>query len=412
MKYNLIIDYSYLCYKSLYTITGLKRTEEEKFLDNDYDKCLLTKKILKDIQFVIDKAIELVSKENLESIVLCCDSKTNFRKRILPESYKQDRKKHRDEKTTINFDEYFKVISNVSDVLKNSSDIISVLKHDEFEADDLIYGMSSNNNYNLIYASDSDLEQTLSENTHMFKTYRDSKTIYVNESFKPKSDGFDDFLKKDDDFFDNFFSNKGVETIGDDFDLLKQCKTLDYKVEKINPLELVVCKIILGDTSDNIQSIFYGIDEGCVKKKCRKQFVKKILNKYLTKDDNSKYFDIRSKLEADMFFKFFVEHLITEKYIDVECGVSDKLLENLNVNYDLIVFSDNTYKKYCNETPSEYINNSEIKKFNVGGYRMEFENNDIFLKITDSLKVTDKDTIEQFTKVKDKENIVEIEFKI
>ena len=421
-NYILTIDYSYLCYKSLYTIADLKT--DDKFLDNDNDKCLLMKKILKDIHYVVEKVLEMVSKNSLKQVVLACDSKTNFRKRILPESYKQDRKKHRDENVTINFDEYFKIINSIADVLNDNSDVITVLKHSEFEADDLIYGVSNENFYNLIYASDSDLEQTLSDTTYMFKTYKNTKTIYLNENVNVENnfesnnknilEEFNTFTKKNENFFETFFENKDIDIIVENKNdnIFENCKTLDYKIEKINVLELVLSKIICGDASDSIQSVFYNIDEGYIKKKCRKQFIKKILNKYLNINENKKYFSIKEKLEVDLFFNYFVEHLFSEKYIDIvnKNETVEKLNENFNLNYDLIVFNDDTYKKYCHITPNEFINELNIKDFLYNKYIEEYETDNIFRTIAKYYNIDDE-TIYKYLQ-KDSENVVNIEFKI
>lgn len=424
-KFTLTIDYSYLCYKSLFVTADPKRINESKFLDSEEDKCILTRKILKDIYTIIDKAIELISKENLESIVLACDSVTNFRKKILPESYKKDRKKHREENNTINFDEYFKIVNDISEVLRESSSIISVLKHYNFEADDLIYGMSSNENFNnLIYASDSDLEQTLSENVYMFKTYKDTKTLFVNENYAKIDDNkenkkdiikeFDSFIEKDDNFFDSFFNNNEIKVFDENktLNILEKSKLLNYKIEKVDVLELVLSKIISGDVSDNIQSIFYNLDESDIKKKCRKPFIKKIFKKYLEINENQKYFDIKLKPEVNLFFNFFVDHLFSEKYLESDINkidaIREKLNNNFNINYDLIVFNNETYEKYCNEIPTKFIEDSNIKKFDNKLYVNEFENNDI-LKIILKVLEINEELIEKYCK---KENIINIDFKI
>ena len=179
-----------------------------------------------------------MSKYNSEICILAKDSRKNWRKEIYP-MYKANRKDQR-QKSTIDFDVFFKIFDSFYNDMKRVFTNIYFMEIDKSEADDIIAVITEELKDNSIVniSTDGDLLQL-----YKFNNYR---------QYNP--------IKK------QFSMN-------------------------INPKKFLLCKILSGDRSDNISPI---------KKRVGIKTAEKIINEgledYLDKEELHKEFDINKSI--------------------------------------------------------------------------------------------------------------------
>lgn len=317
---NLNIDMNFVLYKNVYILA------KSKSLYADLDLSLT---------YALSNYMKLYP---FKKINVASDSKYSWRKKIYPE-YKEQRKEAR-EKMDINWEFVFNTYNEFKQRINNPR--INLLEKDGVEGDDWIrYCIEESNRKGLstlTISSDRDLNQFLKYSlnpTYMNFQWVDKYTggcLYLPEHYKL----FMNEIQKDGG--DIFNQNENSTFIH----LIKNLKD-KYKEMEVNKEELLMCKIIQGDTSDNIKSVLkttQGIgDAGALS----------IYKKY--KEIYPENIDFLSDKWIDQMVEFIAEN----KKVKVE-EYRDTIIKNLNLNRKLICLNE----KYM---PTDLVN--EIKKIKL-----------------------------------------------
>lgn len=156
-----VIDFSHLSFRMLHTAIFLTKPKKRngQFITEDFENMY---------KHLIFKSLLYIRKSHKDKdILIALDSKNNWRKNFYPE-YKSNRKKGR-EKSEINFDEFFEVLDNVIEELKNFP--FKTVKLNYLEADDIasILVQKYPEKNKILITSDKDWKQLLiNSNTKMY----------------------------------------------------------------------------------------------------------------------------------------------------------------------------------------------------------------------------------------------------
>lgn len=158
---NLYIDYSYLCYRTLFAVA------------NDIKEVgygILRHSVLKNLLYSINQ-------HSPDKVFICCDSKLNWRKKLYAD-YKGQRAEAK-EKQDVDWDQFYETINEISGGFQLNFPF-HVLSVPYLEADDIIAHLVRKNcaeQENIIVTSDGDYKQLLHyPNT---KLYCPTKKIFV-----------------------------------------------------------------------------------------------------------------------------------------------------------------------------------------------------------------------------------------
>ena len=182
------------------------------------------------------------------NIYLVSDSKEKSWRKKIVDDYKGTRKKD----TDIDWNFVYTAYGEFKDSLKN----IKVLEAPHIEGDDWLSYLTERANHEgrsvIIVSNDYDIKQMVNYSLEPLTINLMTNEMYKKEKlFLPKN--YQDFLNKlsrlpNDDIF-NLFDN--VEFLGllDNF-------INKYEVHEIDPMESLIIKVISGDSSDNINSVW------------------------------------------------------------------------------------------------------------------------------------------------------------
>ena len=153
MKTNLYIDYSHLCYRTLFAVA--QDIKEVGF-------GIMRHSILKNILYSINKF-------NPDRVYICCDDRRNWRKKLYAE-YKGQRAAAK-EKQDVDWVQFYATAEEVSDGFKVAFPF-HVVKVPYLEADDIIAAMIRKNvseEEHIVITSDNDYKQILQyKNTRVY----------------------------------------------------------------------------------------------------------------------------------------------------------------------------------------------------------------------------------------------------
>jgi len=182
------------------------------------------------------------------NVYLVSDSKERSWRKELNSTYKAHRKKDSDIDWTFVYKAYDEFKKN----LKNAK----LLEAPSIEGDDwisyLIHKTNEKGQSNLIVSNDHDIKQLLSfdiENEYI--NFMSNEMYNQEKLFLPKN--YQLFLNKI-----NSKGNNDIFNLNDNAEFIHLFKRLinKYQLVEINSLESLLIKIISGDTSDNIQSVY------------------------------------------------------------------------------------------------------------------------------------------------------------
>lgn len=191
------------------------------------------------------------------NVYLVSDSKERSWRKELNSTYKAHRKKDSDIDWTFVYKAYDEFKKN----LKNAK----LLEAPSIEGDDwisyLIHKTNEKGQSNLIVSNDHDIKQLLSFNLESEYINFMSNEMYNQEKL---------FLPKNYQLFLNKINSKGnndIFNLNDNAEFIHLFKRLinKYQLVEINSLESLLIKIISGDTSDNIQSVYQTNKSGKVR---------------------------------------------------------------------------------------------------------------------------------------------------
>ena len=253
-KYTLIFDGNHFLHKTLHICKKIAAQENRTFNffdDPEADKNLLLWKITQDFSSEMKKFSNII-----ENVVYAVDS-SSWRKEYFPQEEidSEDALKYkgtREYSEEFNWDGLYKTHEEFRDALEKSG--ITNVRIKGAEADDIVFAWSSLLNSkgknSLIISGDNDLLQLVNhDNTN------GTNTIYYHKS-KQKIfayQGFTDWLNQDQESVDIF--NQPISMIDNAKDNLKKCLKA-FEIEEINSEEFQFTKILVGDTGDNVASLY------------------------------------------------------------------------------------------------------------------------------------------------------------
>lgn len=268
MKFNLVIDGNYILNKNVFALT--KINELHGNLEASLHNSLKT----------------FSSWYGFSNIYLVSDSGESWRKKLYSD-YKGTRKKSDDIDWSFVFESYNNFKNDVPNRVK-------VLERKFIEGDDWISHLITNNkdSCTLIVSNDHDLKQLIT-----FTTTPQSMIFMSNEMYS----GGKVFLPTNYKIFLNYVRSNMSDNI---FELNDESEFLDFmnkfiqkrEVVLVNPIEEYITKLIQGDKSDNIKSIYTAYSDNGRVRGIGEAGAKKIYNSYIkefgeVKLDDSELFD-------------------------------------------------------------------------------------------------------------------------
>ena len=247
-KHTLLIDGNYFVFSRLFV---LPKPKKGKLLDDDKQRAQFMRKL------AIDFASEMRKlKMFVDDVVLAVDSKS-WRKDLFPASdYKGTRKQNQ----TVDWPSVYAVYEEFQKVVASKG--VTVHQIQGAEADDVIFGWSTMLNARgkscIVWSGDRDLIQLVNysdtNDSHTLWYYNTKKTLYAYKGFeKDMNTSATAEISNDDMLFNMGGSAMSRDTYQND--ILDWIKANKIKTEEIDCDEFIFKKILVGDKSDNIQSV-------------------------------------------------------------------------------------------------------------------------------------------------------------
>jgi len=247
-KHTLLIDGNYFVFSRLFV---LPKPKQGKLLEDDKQRAQFMRKL------AIDFASEMRKlKMFVDDVVLAVDSKS-WRKDLFPASdYKGTRKQNQ----TVDWPSVYAVYEEFQKVVASKG--VTVHQIQGAEADDVIFGWSTMLNARgkscIVWSGDRDLIQLVNysdtNDSHTLWYYNTKKTLYAYKGFeKDMNTSATAEISNDDMLFNMGGSAMSRDTYQND--ILDWVKANKIKTEEIDCDEFIFKKILVGDKSDNIQSV-------------------------------------------------------------------------------------------------------------------------------------------------------------
>lgn len=328
-KLVLLVDGYNFYYRNLFVIPNNANNLNSEADIEEFEKHLI-------ISF---NALLKRTKDYINDVVFVCDSKS-WRKSLLPssETYKANRKG-----SPLNFNNFAKAILDFETMLQTQNIIVS--RAQLCEGDDLIYEWSKyltlNKSNVIIISSDKDLTQLISvvDNDTLITQFNPvSKTLYIPEGY--------DYSQTDLNLTElSLFSNAKTNP---NCTINNFIKTHNEKLVEINVFDVLFNKILMGDTSDNIPTIYKGIGP----KKCeriKEEFLKRT---HITEPNFTVFINSESvKTIVDVIYEVMKikDNSITKRM----------LIENIKYNTQLITLNESIIPK---EVIDNMLTEVDLKK--------------------------------------------------
>lgn len=329
MKCNLLVDASFILYKNTHTLAAAKS-------------------LYADLELSLEKTYaNYIHKFPFDNIYIVADSRQYWRRKVYPQ-YKGKRKEQRD-KLDIDWDFVFNTHEAFKEKLKTNNRI-KFVEIDGAEADDVISYLIKESNKkgfsNIYVSSDGDLNQLVDFrlepmyiNVQWRDTFKNGKTflpsgykLLLNEMAKDKGDLFNMNNNKD---FLMFLTDMRDKT----------------EFEEVNVEEMLFVKMVQGDASDNIDSVFKTPTKSDPTKMrgIGKKGAEKIYTNFKAMNGSEISF-----LDDDWFEKaaLYIAENKKVALIDSE----DEIIENLRMNRNIIHLDPSLF-------PSEIV--TEMKKIEI-----------------------------------------------
>lgn len=247
-KHTLLIDGNYFVFSRLFV---LPKPKTGQLLGDDKQRSQFMRKL------AIDFASEMRKlKQFVDDVVLTVDSKS-WRKDLYPESdYKGTRKQSSD----VDWNSVYAIYEEFQRILAAKG--VTVHQIQGAEADDVIFGWSTALNNRgkscIVWSGDRDLIQLVNysktNDAHTLWYYNTKKSLYVYE-------GFEEDMKRsiaNDMSTDDLLFNMGGEHMTRDAyqtNILTWIKDLKIEITEVDCDRFIFNKILMGDKSDNINSV-------------------------------------------------------------------------------------------------------------------------------------------------------------
>lgn len=306
MKTALTIDGNYLLMKDVFILHYMKSlyVDLEKLLLNDINK--------------------LMKMYPFDKVFFVSDSKDGYWRKEMFETYKSSRKKD----DSIDWAWVFEKYDELKEIISNNPKIEQI-EINKCEGDDVIAHIVNNNNKlnysNVVVASDSDLHQLL-----RFDIYND----YINMIYNFKYSDEKLYLPENHNIFMQH-KDQGQMSIfdmNDDDEYMMFINELKNKTKasEINIEKLLFCKLISGDSKDNIPSVYIKGKRGIGKKGSEN-----IYEQYKKLDSSKIDFD------STEFVDKVIDVIIFNKKIDIDdIETSNLIRKNIERNKTLTILTD------------------------------------------------------------------------
>jgi len=222
--------------------------------DSQREQDQLMRKVATDVTSIIRTI-------NPSRVIFALDSKS-WRKGISIDE-NEGYKGHRKKSEVINWDNIYKIMSELAEILKTNGFIVSQI--DNAEADDLMalwrdQLLYSENQHVILVSADEDVRQLVdstSSNKKAFSVVYNPFTMGKNSTkrlFVPE--GFKNWLNDDEDIGDIF--NRSIDVDKEDF---KRILNEKVNLEEISGKEIALRKIFCGDDGDNVPAIYTWLND-------------------------------------------------------------------------------------------------------------------------------------------------------
>ena len=190
------------------------------------------------------------------NIYFVSDSRESSWRKNIHKDYKGNRKKD----NNIDWEFVFNTYSDFKDTLKYKG--IKVLERPHIEGDDWISFLSNNSNSNgrstIIVSNDYDIKQIIGYNIDpLFINIMSNEMLNRQKIFLPRN--YQLFINSV-----NKLDNDDIFNLNDNIEFISLMNSFieKYEINEVDPIECLIIKIISGDQSDNIQSVYNTIKNG------------------------------------------------------------------------------------------------------------------------------------------------------
>lgn len=264
-NHTLVIDGTYFVYSRLFVLPRQKVPTafappdvDDRFIGTEGEMAILMRKLATDFASELRKVKNLVNR-----VVFTLDSKS-WRKDLFP---KAEYKGNREQDSKINWNNVSTVMADFAKLLQDQGVIVNKIKG--AEADDLVYAWSTllnNRGENcIIWSGDTDLMQLVN-----FNKSTSSYTLWYDNTRSRLAvyPGFNKYLDSDDNTravdFDDIFNTDNIFLISNQIkqELKLFINSNALSVSEIHCDDYALSKILTGDKSDNIKSVYNVIKTG------------------------------------------------------------------------------------------------------------------------------------------------------
>lgn len=311
-KHTLLIDGNYFVFSRLFV---LPKPTSGKLLGDAKQKALFMRKLS------IDFASEMRKfKGFVDDAVIAVDSKS-WRKDLYPEAeYKGTRK----QKSDVDWTAVYQIYEDFQEIMQKHG--VTVHQISGAEADDVLFGWSTMLNDRgkscIVWTGDRDLIQLVNHsaanNAHTVWYYNTKKTLYAYPGFV---NDMETSAAQNMEADDMLFNMAGQHMQRDDYQsrIIDWIKQNNVQVEEVDCDEFIFTKILVGDKSDNIQSVVTW----------HKEMKNGTLRTYSITDKMAeKIFDQFTKEHSD----FTIDYLFSTEHKDVLSDIIYRVTGHSNIN--------------------------------------------------------------------------------
>ena len=266
-RFTLIIDGHNFFFRSLWS--AFRQGHKNKILTSQKDVDTFEKKLMLDFYSVVKMMNPIVN-----DIVFVKDSHSWRKDLLLQQEYKGNRKKLND---NIDRDGFTTVIDNFTQTLNLLG--VKISQVDRSEGDDLVSAWSESlfqdGKSSIILSTDKDLTQLVKcvNDVHIIQYTPIHNKLYVSKESNEIIKGLCNRTISHENLFEEIFT---ISIENDPFE-----KFFDgVDIEEVNPEYVRFCKIIGGDTSDNIYPVYYKRIPGKRSKGLGEKTVNKVYEKF------------------------------------------------------------------------------------------------------------------------------------
>ena len=323
MKLNLVIDASGIFYRSLFTVGSYGSRKNQRLLESEASQGVFMRKLATDFAALVK------SVENVNRVIVCLDS-TSWRKKIEIKDggYKSGRKEKKEE-SNVDWEVFFKLTHEFSEILASHGYIISKVK--DAEADDLLYLWSRKLNDMkesvIMVTGDKDLHQVI--NLHKNGSWTVALDPVTQRRKVVLSQEVYDTCKKEveSEEVDIFDPSTWTAEPGDIlFSLVDR-----NDIHTIDPVKVATMKVLLGDGGDSVPGVVSWLEK---KKTSDEEFIKSLtetkINKAISTLPQFTWRDLRDGLYIDELAKELAA--VSKREVTV-----DELKKNIERNINLVV---------------------------------------------------------------------------